>query len=231
MPERLTLYDLLSALIPGALLLFGIAVLFPTVGASFHEVAVPEEFAVVVLLAGSMVAGQIVQTLGSLLEPALYRVRGGRPSDLALSGRPGRLSLPRDTAERVKAKLKRRFGAGCSDRSLFLGAKTLAEHASDSKAAQFNTQYSYHRSVFALFLATFLLIVASRFAGASVAWTSTRFWLTLAIDAVLTVLLAMRTWQRGAYYAREVLLAAERVLDTPAEASSATATSESTESE
>jgi hypothetical protein len=216
MLDRLSLYDTLAALIPGSLLVASIAVLFPAATAPFRSAALPSEFAVIALLAAAMLAGLLTQTVGSALERPLLRVFGGLPSDRALSGKLGERYLPRDAAKRIETKLRSRFGANASKRALFLGAMNLAESVPESKAAAFNAQYGHLRAVFTLFLFLLGLGVASRLCGAAVAWDPTAYQTSVLLLVVATALFAWRTWQRGAYYAREVLLTAERIMDTHA---------------
>lgn len=211
MLDRLSLYDILAAIIPGALLVCAVAVLFPDASTPFRSSALPDEFAVVALLAASMLAGLLVQTIGSALERPLFWMFRGRPSDRALSGTLGERYLPRDAAQRIEVRLRSRFGAKASRRALFLGAMNLAESASDSKAAAFNAQYGQLRAVFTLVLLTLALGLASRTWGAAATWSFGLYRTTIVISSVLAMLFAWRTWQRGAYYAREVLLTAERL--------------------
>lgn len=213
MIERLNLYDLLSALIPGSLLVCAGAVLFPGLTKPSPGVQMPGEFVVVGLLAASMLAGQLIQALGSTLEPLLFLLFGGQPSDRALSGTLGSRYLPRDASERIAAKLRARIGRDASGRSVFLSAMNIAESSRDSKAALFNAQYGYQRSVVVLLLATVALLGLSRRWGAAAGWGCGHFAVAVALSLGATGLFSWRAWQRGAYYAREVLLAAERELD------------------
>jgi hypothetical protein len=213
MLERLNLYDLLTALIPGALLLCVFVVLFPGVQAPTRGLALPQEFALVALLAGSILVGEVIQTLGSLFEPAFFRLFGGRPSDRALAGTLAARYFPVDAAVRIKAKLVGRVGPGAGSRSLFLAAMNIAEATPDSKAGIFNAQYGHHRAVTTLLLLTFIPLLASLRWGAATAWHCTQAWIVVITCAGLFALFAWRTWQRGVYYAREVLFAAERVID------------------
>jgi hypothetical protein len=212
MLDRLSLYDILAAIVPGALFVCAVAVLFPEVTHAFGATTLPDEFAVVALLAASMLAGLAVQTIGSALERPLFWVFRGRPSDRALNGTLGERYLPRDAAARIEGKLRSRFGERTSKRALFLCAMNLAESTSDSKAATFNAQYGHLRAVFTLFLVALGLGVASRTWGAAAEWSVGFYRTSVGVSTALAVLFAWRAWQRGAYYAREVLLTSERLL-------------------
>jgi hypothetical protein len=216
MLERLNLYDILATIVPGTVLVTVVAALFPSVARPFHGIGFPDEFALVALLAAAMGAGLSVQTVGSMLEGRFFKLFGGMPSDLAFAGRLGDRYLPRDAATRIKATLQKRCGPTAKPRALFLHAMSIAESSADSKAAAFNAQYGQLRAVFTLFLLILVLLGSSRLWGAVAAWRATSFWTIEGLTALLTVLFAWRTWQRGAYYVREVLLTAQRLLAEPA---------------
>jgi hypothetical protein len=217
MIDKLSLYDVFSALIPGTLLVASVAILFPGIASTFSS-RLPNEFIVVALLGASLVAGLFAQTLGSLIEPFIFKVFGGGPSDRALAGTLGSRYLPTDAAVRIKTKLRSRFGAEATDHSLFLGAMVEAQASEKSRAATFNAQYGYLRSIVVLLLMLVALLALSRCLGTAHEWRRSVFWTTIAGAMALSALFTWRTWQRGVYYAREVLLSAERLLKGSAEA-------------
>jgi hypothetical protein len=100
MTDKLNLYDLLGSLVPETLLIAAAAILFPALSPAI-AVSLPSEFVVFALLAVALVAGLVLQTLGSALEPLLFMAFGGRPSDLALTGTLGERYLPADAATRI----------------------------------------------------------------------------------------------------------------------------------
>jgi hypothetical protein len=210
MTEKFSLYEVLSNLVPGTLLVGCLSVLFPSWGASVAT-GLPNEFVVVLLLAASVVAGMLVQTLGSLGEPVLFRAFGGRPSDLALAGRLNDRYLGKDKVDRLLAQLRARFGSEASHRSLFLGAMAEAEATETSRAKSFNAHYGYLRSITFLLLLVMPLVIWSRFSGRVAGWPGTSFWAIIVFLLAFLALFSWRAWQRGAYYAREVLLAFERL--------------------
>ena len=222
MLERLNLYDILATIVPGTILLTVVSALFPRTALPFRGIGFPDEFALVALLTGAIGAGLFVQTLGSMLEGRFFKVFGGMPSDRALAGNLGGRYLPRDAAKRVKDALQLRCGPHASPRTLFLHAMSVAESSADSKAAVFNAQYGQLRAVFSLSLLLLVLLSASRLWGAAATWRAGPFWTVLALGAILTTLFAWRTWQRGAYYAREVLLTAARLLSESSSTSTST---------
>jgi hypothetical protein len=214
MIERLNLYDILSGVVPGAILVSVLSALFPHLKGTFIAAGLPSEFALVALVAGSIVAGQVIQSLGSLGEPLLFRIFGGRPSDLALGGSLPARYLPKDASVRIAAKLRTRCDqADASPHGLFLYAMNTAESTADSKARTFNAQYGHLRALATLGVLVIVMLVTSRYVGDARAWKPGGYWTVVGVTVSSLMLFAWRAWQRGAYYAREVLLAAERLID------------------
>src|SRR5438270_13719553 len=102
MSEKFELYDVLSILIPGSILLAVITVSFPGVAAPFATVGFPDAFAVICLIAVAAFLGHLVQAIASLLDPILDWTWGGRASDRALRGELAARYLPSDTAQRIR---------------------------------------------------------------------------------------------------------------------------------
>lgn len=217
--EKLPLYSILATVVPGSLAIGVVAALFPYVTGPVRKAALPSEFAFLVLLAAAMFAGQLIQTLGSLAEPLLFLLFGGRPSERALGGRLPDRYLPADASARIRQRLQAAVGGSASERSLFLAAMARAESTHDTKAAELNAQYGYHRALLALTVVAVGLLAASRWWGAAEHWHAAGYWTCFAFALALCLLLAWRTYQRGVYYAREVLLAAERTVNPTREVS------------
>src|SRR5690348_4909909 len=72
MGDKFTIYDLLATLVPGTLTVGLVALAAPSVTVHFKSLALPDAFAVVVLTAVAIFAGNIVQAIGSLIDPVLY---------------------------------------------------------------------------------------------------------------------------------------------------------------
>ncbi len=142
--DKLSVYEVLSWLVPGTLLLGSVALLFPTRLSAFQSLPGPDAFKVTVLGAMAIFGGQITQAIASIAEPILYWTWGGCPSERALSSGLGNRYLPKDSAARIRRALLQVVGSDASDRSLFLFAMQRAEATSDSKAKSFNAQYAYH---------------------------------------------------------------------------------------
>ena len=84
MTDKFEFYDVLGILVPGAILLALVTLIFPGVATAFGSIGFPSAFAVICLTAGAAFLGQLVQAISSLLEPAFNWTWGGRPSERAL---------------------------------------------------------------------------------------------------------------------------------------------------
>jgi len=212
MTAKLDLYDILSALVPGLILVSWIPVCFPVLLA-IPAPHFPDAFAVLALTAVALALGQLVQALASAIEPVLNWSWGGRPSELALKKGLGDRYLPHVAAQRIRESLAAAMGGEPSERHIFLYAMNQTDSAGHGRAARFNELYAYHRSLLVLAL---LLAVAL---AASATWGSAA---TLNVGVrraavggfvLLVPLVWQRTRQRAYYYVREVLLTAERGVD------------------
>ena len=211
MTSKFDYYDLLGILVPGVLLISWLPVCFPDAGWTGAEVF-PEAFGVIALTALSVFLGQLVQAIGSMLEPALFKTWGGRPSDIALGGGLPKY-LPADSAERIKKKLSTAAGGNGSNHALFLLAMQRADGQNSGRAQRFNSLYAYHRGLLVLIIVSFALLMASFICGAGKAWSiGSKLGIVLLFIGLL-VLVWHRTRQRACYYVREVLHCAERGID------------------
>jgi len=224
MTEKLELYDILGTIVPGVLLVYLLSTCFSAPPELRSAAGFPDAFLLIVLTALAVFAGQLVQALGSSLEPALNWTWGGKPSSRALQSGLGDRYLPLDAATRIKLKLQAAVGSEQSPASLFLVAMQRAEGAAGSRASRFNALYAYHRALLVLTMLSFILLGAAMQWGVLSPWWPEEKALLLIADAFLLALLWHRTKQRSFYYVREVLLTAERVLDDRTASSSLTVT-------
>lgn len=213
MTGKLQLYDIFSALVPGTLLLCALAAGFPVPAAALSVQHLPGAFAVLALTVLAVFTGHLVQALMSIVEPLLHRTWGGQPSDTALTAGLGYRYLPQDTSDRIREKLQRTVGTTASARSLFLYAMNIAEADAKSRTTAFNGSYAYHRGLLMLSLLMVPLTIGSARTGALAAGPAGSTWVIVGITITLSVLLWHRCRQRAFYYVREVLLTAERHLD------------------
>jgi hypothetical protein len=213
MTEKLDIYDILSTIVLGVLLVCAVPVCFPTV-LHTQTPTFPDAFAVIALTAVSWVAGQLVQALSSLTEPLLFRTFGGTPSERALNGMLPTRYLSKPESARIKEKLLAAMGdPEASNASVFRYATHRTEGVGIGRAARFNALYAYHRGLLTTVLLVFVMLVVSGQSGAGSAWSPGVRWGLTGGTAAVLVLCWLRTKQRGFYYAREILGAAERVLD------------------
>lgn len=211
--DKFKIYELLSWVIPGTLLIWLGAVCFPSLATAGTAVKFPDAFGVVALLALAIFIGNLVQAVASLIEPVLNWTWGGRPSERALQGGLGDRYLPKDAAARIRKKLEEIVGAGASNRALFLYAMQRAESAGSDRISTFNALYAYHRALLVLCVAGLVALIIGIIGGQlpSLPWYGSVG--VAALAACGLVLVWYRTKQRGFYYVREVLHTAERLLD------------------
>jgi hypothetical protein len=226
MTDKFEMYDVLSVLIPGTLLVGLIPLCFPAV-VHVTEAKFPSAFAVLLLTGLAVFLGFIVQALSSFIEPLLEYSWGGRPSRRIFSEGLGLRYLGIDEANRVKQKLVLAAGPGQSDTAIFRYASQLSDAASVGRCTRFNGLYAYHRSLLTATMVSILLFSTSIEWGAAVGLSMGRVCLLLIGACLLTVLLWHRTKQRSLYFAAEILLTSERVLDDLARANPATSATES----
>lgn len=213
MTSKLDLYDILGIVVPGALFIYLIPTCFRVPAELRSTAQFPDAFLVIVLTALAVFLGQLIQAVGSVLEPVLNRTWGGRPSNTALTSGLGERYLPADAAHCIRRKLQAAVGSDQSGTSLFLFAMQRAEGAAGSRASRFNALYAYHRALLVLAGLAIILFLAAMQWGTISLWSPTHKALLLLANSLLLLMLWHRTKQRSFYYVREVLLTAERVLD------------------
>lgn len=212
MTEKLDYYDIIGTVIPGVLLVSWAAICFPGVAEVTLSTGLSSAFGFVAGIAFAVFAGQLVQAIGSLIEPVLYWSWGGRPSERALEEGLGKY-LPEDTGRRIRGKLQAKVENDASAQSLFLYAMQLTDAANIGRATRFNGLYTYHRSQVVLVFVGLVMAATSCAFGRFAFW---HWWHTasLILGLLLTLLLAWyRAKQRAMYYVREVLLAVEKIMD------------------
>lgn len=213
MSEKLELYDILSSLILGILAIVWVPICFPVL-LTVKGPKYPDAFLAIVLVAAGVFTGQLIQALASMLEPLLFWAMDGRPSDQALAGKLSDRYFAKSEAERIKAKILTAMGGSEQTKgAIFRFAMQRSDAAGIGRAARFNSLYAYHRGLLVLVvLATITLFLSMKW-GAAASWPLSLRWVSGVIALLLLLLFWNRTKQRGIYYAREVLLTAERVID------------------
>ena len=145
MVDKFEIYDLIGVLVPGVLVVTAVPLAFPAVAAQTAVGHFPDGFAFLALTALSIFVGYLIQTLASLIEPALYKSWGGRPSEIALTKGLGDRFFPLDSGKRIREKLTAATSSDTCDRSLFLYAMQLAESCGSSRIRQPATPSSRRR--------------------------------------------------------------------------------------
>jgi len=181
---KYSMYDILSNLIPGFLILFALAIL---IDKSLNELDIT---ASIVL---SYIIGYLNNTLSSWIEDLFNWSWGGKPSDQLLEGK----SIWKVTfyqADKAKEYLIKEIQVNSpSTDSLFQIA--LRYSITDERVKEFNSNYALSRNLILSFTIS-SVIVNSYF------WFNT--WI-LAGSAILIFIMWIRAKQRGYYFAREVL--------------------------
>jgi hypothetical protein len=206
--EKFELYDILGTIIPG---LVAVGLIYAALSWTGHEVKIPpmpEALQVLILTSVAVVLGQLVQSIGSLLEGFYFWTWGGMPSDVALRGKGKRISAAQ--SGELKGRL-RKHCIGDADREikdheLFLAALAICNHKSLGRVAKFNSLYAYHRALTTLLLLSTLATLGLIF---FVEPNPPAAWRVFIGEAAATLLFWYRTKQRGTYFADEVLRMAD----------------------
>ncbi|HET6890676.1 MAG TPA: hypothetical protein VFH31_06205 [Pyrinomonadaceae bacterium] len=206
--DKFEFYDVLGSLVPG---LVAIGMIFGAWWWTGHRLQIPsmpQGVPVLVILATAIVVGQVIQALGSLVEPFYYWTWGGRPSDRALKAKGKQTSSAQ--AERLRKRLANYIGADTSrpltDQEVFLGALSLCTHKTLGRVQRFNSLYAYHRALTTLLLISTIMTLAIIF---FVEPNPPAAWPIVLCELVATLLLWFRTKQRASYYVDEVLRMAD----------------------
>ncbi len=179
-------YDILSALIPGFIVLLALL--------SFFELEFNKDYIVPYTAIGFLI-GFMVNALSSWFEDFYYFTWGGKPSDKLLDGKCI-WKIKFHEYEKVKEMLKQKCGkTNPTNDNLFAIAMRYSNSQKDSRVPDFNANY-----VFARALLTTMLIV-------TVALLSTHFleWKYYAVLIPILIIIWLRCKQRAYYYVREVL--------------------------
>lgn len=213
MSDKFNVYNLLATLVTGSLIVCLLAIAAPDLVGPVKNLNLPDAFAVIAFVALTLFVGNIVQAVASLLDPVLYRLWGGRPSERCLQHGLGDRYMPKDTADRIRAKLIAAVGGSPTDWSLFLYAMQQAESIGPTRVTTFNALFAYHRVLLILAIVAIAFALATVWGQGPTEWTPGIRWGLLVGAVLLLALLFHRTKQRAFYCVRELLLTAERVLD------------------
>jgi hypothetical protein len=210
--KKLTFYEQVGIVIPGAMLLFGLLFYFPALKDLLAKDGVTVgELGIFVLL--SYASGHAVAAVGNLVENVLWRPLGGMPSYWITRARPTFIS-PAQIAQ-VEARLKSRLGLDVTIRGLdrrtgqTISAQIYADvmtHGKSERVDTFNGNYGLSRGLCASALVLAVIAAVQR------DWCA-----TVGLIALAGIYL-YRAHRFGVHYARELYLQF-LLLDNPVTAS------------
>lgn len=179
------IYDVLSSLVPGFLLLMAILELF---NLSFNKEMIVPYTALAFLL------GYLINAISSWLEDLYYLTWMGKPSDCLLTGQDI-WKVRFYHSQRVRELLKAEAQNEKSTNDELFSIAMLYANQKDSRVEDFNATYAFSRSILTTVLIGGVFLLIRNYND----WT----YYLMIIPVLLVVWL--RCKQRGYYYAREVL--------------------------
>lgn len=197
MDSKLPLYHWLVVLVPGSIFLSATYFLLQTFGSGVpvFDFGSSETVRAFVFLAMGLLAGELLQAFGGLIEPTLFWTWGGSSSKTLLA---------KDKYKREVAQLRARFGEDLTNEQVFEKAMAYCNHHLLGRSEYFNTLYAYSRS---LFSGTILMLVLTLF-FVRTNLHNHNFWYVVIFEIVVAVVLWQRTKKRGAVFAKEVVMQA-----------------------
>lgn len=208
MVDRLDLYDLLSVLVPGAIVVGWIPLCWPDILLIAHPVF-PEAFTVILLIALSMVVGQVTQSISGAIEKLHDWTFGGKADALLMEKKLKAVNA--ELIDRVRSKIISEAGAEMSDDAAFLYAQEQARSVSHSRTERFNALYAYNRNLIGVLLIMILNFSISMVLGGVQRWPYQQT--MLGVLGTLLLIQWFRARRRAEYFVREVLVTCETALD------------------
>lgn len=211
-------YDFLGMLVPGALTWSLIILLYWSADPLFHNIPrdLPSAVSAILVVAALFFFGAATQTIGSLIQPLLYRLWRGQPSSVILARRTGFMSEP--LRHELSGQLRQWFAVpeteDTADLSHFLvrQCQALCIQHSLGREEEFNSKYAAMRNMAAsclVGLVSGLVVVILWVLGiVDVAAPAVLTW-QVAFSCAGAVLFVTRARQRGYYWCREVLTQAQ----------------------
>lgn len=179
------LYDILSALVPGFLLLLALLGLF---NLPFDKDLIVPYTAVSFLL------GYLINTIGSWLEGFYYWTWGGNPAHKLLRGK-GIWKVKFYDSGKVQTLLSAEASvSNVGDDHLFSIAKRHANDK-DDRVHDFNSSYAFSRS----------LLTCTLLGGVALIFKYSNDWRYYFVVIAVVLVVWLRCKQRAYYYAKEVL--------------------------
>jgi hypothetical protein len=212
--DKLTFYEQVGIVIPGAVLLAGLLFLFPTLNAFVPKEGVTlGQFGIFLLL--SYAAGHLVAAIGNVLEWLAWKPFGGMPSQWVVLEGYNRI-LTAEQLQLLSAKLRSRLNvtvekiSGYEVKKWFpISRQIHADVAKNGKAQRIDTfsgNYGLNRG-----------LCSSTLVLAAVTASQRHWWLALGLFAV-SLVYGSRAYRFGVYYGRELYVQFLVLSDAPAEA-------------
>lgn len=178
------IYDILSSLIPGFLVL---TLLFYSFDNKYDK-----DF-IVIYTAVAFVLGYLINTIGSWLEDFYFFTWGGKPSLRLLNGK-GIWKVKFCEYEKVKSLLIKDASANYTDNDLFNIAMRYANGTKDSRVDDFSSLYVFSRSILTTALISLIILIFGRY--------DLQYYFCL---IPFIIIFWVRSKQWGYFYAKEVL--------------------------
>lgn len=211
--NKLSYYDVLGHLVPGLVFLSCLGIVLINVGNEIPKIPGGEGVKVMLLTACAYYIGHLLSGVGSLIQPILYFLWGGKPSrrilitDTSFLHPEMRGVIKRDLVQKCnlpeKIPDKRQKRAEYLD-ALFGYAQSVCNKENLGRVAEFNAAYALHRSLFmAALLAGVISIYLISLPSASI--ESNLVKLLVVSYFVAAGISFCRARQRAYYFVREVL--------------------------
>lgn len=181
------IYDILSSLIPGFLVLI---IIFYLLGFDF------DKDLIIPYTATAFFIGYIVNTLSSWLEDFYYLTWKGKPSSRLLKGlNIWKVKFYHSSEIRILLK-KETSNQNPTDDELFGIAMRHSNSSKDNRVEDFNSSYAFSRSILTCILISTILLCFKEYGN----------WYFYVISIPLLFVVWLRCKQRAYYYAKEVLI-------------------------
>lgn len=206
-------YEFAGVLCPGVVALYSMSVIFPWISPIVHDQSISVgTLGLFVVL--SYVAGHLVQALGNLLEPLLWRLFGGMPTDWVRTRRRTLLTDQQNAAVEERIRIQTGKSLSSTTQSEWHSAvrSIYAAVANSGHAARidvFNGNYGLFRGLATAFLLGVVSILASP--------SFTFRWSALVFLLACALLATYRLRRFGIHYARELFIQFLQLKDLVAE--------------
>jgi hypothetical protein len=208
--KKMTFYEQLGIVIPGAVFLFGLMFFFPPLRDLLAKDGVSVgQLGIFVLL--SYATGHLIAAVGNAGEMLLWRQAGGMPTDWVT--KPETRLISPQQREQVEAKVRSRLGpaierlSGMDPQIWFPISRQLysdvARHGKPDRIDTFNGNYGLNRGLAAACLVLACVAAAYNFAAAG-------------LLLLLSIIYGYRAYRFGVHYGRELYMQFLTIPDTPA---------------